>query len=556
MYYYVKFNKKVSERVRLKFEEMVYEELKGKVEKGEEGVYDLKAILRSLEKIKSRRIMRILNENAEIIEDVGVLELKGVLENLEEEDERLIQILEEKVKTSIKKRNLHLSKSGPNYDKQNILYRSKLVNHLQSSSSILTSLNCNFSSHELITPSKPPPQKPLNYQNVEEAISNLPSINTLSNYKEALSYLVKKCKSENRGRYRLKNSIKNDSRFITAVDRFNGRDYEGWKESLGCGEFMDVIEVISHLSFFNLSISPNLFTSLISQLPERLTSKEADGLVKILHKCDDYRARREIIRKLGKEIKRRNGPSLHRYLSLNTKIVLTHLLFLHSFSIPESRPPFLKLWNTSLTPTLNSSPLQSLNLTPENVKRLGNLNAIGKYDRVYDTVLHRGHARNYRMKNLEKEQASYCKDKVEEDYRLKISKKIFNGKEVNEIVNILDNFGVETVPSPCLDIEGYPTKSNDVTPSGFFMTPDLVSSTHGKLAVCFNDKNCFYWPNDEIRLKRARETCREKWLESLGFDVIRVEWWEWGEDEERRESMLKEKLKGVGIDVEKSWWEF
>jgi hypothetical protein len=40
--------------------------------------------------------MRILNENAEIIEDVGVLELKGVLENLEEEDERLIQILEGK----------------------------------------------------------------------------------------------------------------------------------------------------------------------------------------------------------------------------------------------------------------------------------------------------------------------------------------------------------------------------------------------------------------------------------------------------------------------------
>jgi hypothetical protein len=65
--------------------------------------------------------------------------------------------------------------------------------------------------------------------------------------------------------------------------------------------------VISHLSFFNLSISPNLFTSLISQLPERLTSKEADGLVKILHKCDDYRARREIIRKLGKEVRRKEN---------------------------------------------------------------------------------------------------------------------------------------------------------------------------------------------------------------------------------------------------------
>jgi hypothetical protein len=40
----------------------------------------------------------------------------------------------------------------------------------------------------------------------------------------------------------LKNSIKNDARFVTALDTFNGRDCEGWKESVGGGEFMDIVE--------------------------------------------------------------------------------------------------------------------------------------------------------------------------------------------------------------------------------------------------------------------------------------------------------------------------
>ena len=121
-----------------------------------------------------------------------------------------------------------------------------------------------------------------------------------------------------------------------------------------------------------------------------------------------------------------------------------------------------------------------------------------------------------------------------------------NTLQINLIKDTLTNLSLESTTSPSLGSDLYPSdSSNAITPKGFQFTPDLVISTAGRVAVLYNPRSAFFAPHDLRKLKKGGAVFRERWLESLGWEVVVVEWWEWGEEEEENERMLKEKVSEI-----------